>query len=170
MRFPAGILILAVGWLFAGCAGYHVGTTNGERAGERSIQVNFFKNSTPQPRLIEALNHSLRKALQQDGTYHLSTHGDADIIVNGEILKYDRPPLSYQPGDILTVRDYQLSITVHLTATERISGKKLVERDVRGTTTVTITLDQGSAERQALPLLADDFARQAKGLLVDGTW
>ena len=161
--------MLAVGWLLAGCA-YHLGTTNGERAGERSIQVNFFKNSTPQPRLIEAVNHALRKALQQDGTYHLATHGAPDIIVNGEILKYDRPALSYQPGDILTVRDYQLSIIVHVTVTERISGKKILERDVRGTTTVTITADQTSVERQALPLLADDFARQAKGLLVDGTW
>ena len=170
MRFPVGILMAAVGWLLAGCAGYHVGTTNGERAGERSIQVNFFTNKTPQPRIVEAVNHSLRKALQQDGTYHLATRGDGDIIVTGEILKYDRPALSYQPGDILTIRDYQLSIVVHLVATERSTGKKLLERDVFGRTTVTITADQTSAERQALPLLADDFARQAKGLLVDGTW
>src|SRR6266704_2790712 len=37
--------------LSAGCAGYHLGSTNGVRAGERSVQVNPFVNQTIEPRL-----------------------------------------------------------------------------------------------------------------------
>jgi len=153
-----------------GCAGYRLGPTNPESTGGKTIQVNFFENKTLEPRLAEAVNHALRKRLQQDGSYQLNTGRDGDILVNGAILKYERQGVSFQPRDILTVRDYQATLTVRLTATERASGKVILDREVTGRTTVRAGSDLPSAERQALPLLADDFARNATTLLVEGTW
>jgi hypothetical protein len=143
----------------------HPELTNG-----KSIQVNFFENRTVEPRLVEAVNRALRKSLQQDGSYKLNTSGNGDVIVTGAVLRYERQGLSFQPNDIVTARDYQVTLTVKLTATERVGGKVLVDREVTGRTTVRAGSDLVSADRQALPLLADDFARKATSLLVEGTW
>src|SRR4051812_17469721 len=89
------VLWLGVG--LTGCAGYHLGPTNGVRAGERSVQVNPFVNQTIEPRLSDAINLSLRKNLQRDGTYELNTHNEGDIILTGAIVGYERIQLSYQP-------------------------------------------------------------------------
>ena len=163
-----GFAFLALG--LCGCAGYRLGPLHPELTGGKTIQVNFFENRTLEPRLVEAVNHALRKSLQQDGSYKLNTRGDGDVIVNGAVLRYERQGVAFQPNDILTARDYQVTITVKLTATERASGKVVVDREVTGRTTVRVGSDLPSADRQALPLLADDFARKATTLLVEGTW
>lgn len=160
--------VLALGlW---GCAGYRLGPVRPELTGGKSIQVNFFENKTLEPRLVEAVNHALRKTLQQDGSYKLNTTGDGDVIVNGALLRYERQGVSFQPNDILTVRDYQVMLIAKVTATERASGKVVLDREVTGRTTVRAGTDLSSADRQALPLLAEDLARKATSLLVEGTW
>ncbi len=88
----------------------------------------------------------------------------------GTILNLDRTQLSFQPNDILTARDYKLAVTAQVTARERSSGKVILDRKVGGHTTVRSFADQTSAEREAIPLVADDLARNITGLLVDGTW
>src|SRR5438552_18515668 len=153
-----------------GCGGYRLGPTSPELTGDKTVQVNWCENRALEPRLAEAVNHALRKRLQQDGTYRLNTRGDGDIIVNGAILKFDRQGVSFQPNDILTVRDYQVTLTVKVTATDRLSGKVVLDREVTGRTTVRVGSDLPSAERQAVPVLAEDFARNATTLLAEGTW
>lgn len=153
-----------------GCAGYKVGPTTGGPAGSRSIQVNLFQNATLEPRLIEAVGSALRKSLQQDGTYRLNTSGDGDIVVNGVITRFERAGVSYQPKDILTVRDFELRLVAHITAVDRSTGKTLLDREVAGRTTIRVGDDLPSAERQAFPVVADDLARNATSLLVDGSW
>ncbi len=169
----AFLRILAAGalaGLLAGCAGYQLGPTNGTAAGSRSVEVRLFANHTLEPRLSEPIAQALRKRLQQDGTFHLDTQGNADVIVTGDIKSFVRDPLSFQRTDILTTRDYDVKVTVHVKATERGSGKVLVERDVVGRSTIESNPDLASAERQAAPLVAESIARQVTDLLADGTW
>jgi len=162
-----GALLLV---LLAGCAGYRLGPTNGQPAGSRSVQVNPFQNKTLEPRFIEPVTTAFRKRFQQDGTFKLATHDDGDIIVSGVITRFERSAVSFQASDILTPRDMDAWIYAHITAEERGTGKKLLDRTFRGRTTVRVEADFSSAERQALPLLADDLARVAVAALVDGTW
>jgi hypothetical protein len=164
--FLAGAIALGA----SGCVGYRLGPTAGVAERGKSIQVNFFENQTLEPRLVEAVNQALRKNLQQDGTYKLNTRGGGDIIVNGVILAYQRQALSFQPADILTVRDYHVLMTAKITATERGTGKVLLDREVTGHTTIRVGNDLPSVERQALPLLADDLAKNTTTLLAEGTW
>ena len=168
----SGILLLSslLAAVLSGCAGYRLGPTNGLEAGERSIQVNPFINQTTEPRLVAPVTTSIRKQLQRDGTYRLNTSNDGDIIVSGNIVEYDRSSLSYQPRDTLTPKDYRISIVAHVTARERDSGKVVLDRRVSGHTTVRVGIDLNSAERQAIPLLAEDLARNVTSLLVDGQW
>jgi hypothetical protein len=138
-------------------------------AGSRSVQVKLFENATPEPRLSEPVATALRRAIQQDGTYRLATHGTADIILEGTITEFDRSGISFDPRDILTVRDYELHIQAQFTAKES-TGKVLLTSSEVGRTTIRAGSDLPSAERQAGPLLAEDLARRITAALVDGSW
>ncbi len=158
------------GSLAGGCAGYKLGPTGGRVAGSQSIQVNFFQNQTREPRVIEAVATALRRDLQQDGTYRLNTHNEGDVVVTGTITKFEREAISFQPNDVLTARDYVIRMTARITARERGSGKVLLDRDVVGSTTVRVGVDLPEAERQAIPIIAEDLAQRTTSLLVDGMW
>jgi hypothetical protein len=163
-------IVLSAALVLTGCAGYKLGPTNGLEAGARSIQFHPPLNRTMEPRLAEALNQQLRKQIQRDGTYHLNTRGDGDVTVTTTILRYNRIGETFQPRDTLTERDYRIQMFAHVTAYDRVSGKNLVDRDFIGRTTVRIGSDQASSERQALPLLTEDLARNITSALVDGEW
>jgi hypothetical protein len=160
---------LAAGVL-GGCAGYRLGPTNGAAAGGKSIQVNPFANQTLEPRLGDAVTAALRKSVAGDGTCRLATHGAADIVVGGVITKYDRHELSLLPSDVLTVSDFRVNMTAQVTARETATGREIFNREMKGYTLVRVGSDLTSAERQAIPLLAEDLAKNVTALLVDGSW
>lgn len=160
----------AVALCLAGCAGYRLGPTNGVVAGAHTVQVTPFVNKTLEPLLSEYVMNSMRKNLQQDGTYRLETHEDGDIILSGVITEYRRRELSVQPTDVLTVLDYEINMTALITARERTTGKVIFNRSVKGRTSLRAGNDLTSAERQAIPLMTDDLAKRTTALLVDGTW
>ncbi len=165
------LLLSVLAPLVGGCAGYRLGPTNGIAAGSRSVQVNPFQNKVlDEPRLSEAVTDSLRKRLQQDGTFRLDTHNEGDIVVSGVVARFYRAHLSFQPRDILTPRDYRLTIWADVTARDRTSGKTLLEKRVPGHTTLRVGADLSSSERQAIPLAAEDLARNITALLADGEW
>jgi hypothetical protein len=163
-------LLLFLAAFVAGCAGFKLGPTNGLPAGSRSVEVRSFVNKTREPRITEYLAASLRKQLQQDGSLRLETSGRGDILVTGEIVRFNRTGLSYQNSDVLTPQEYTLTLVAHVMAVNVNTGKTYVDKAVFGRTYIRIGNDQSSAERQAIPLLADDLARNAVSLLVDGDW
>jgi hypothetical protein len=167
LKFGVWILIFA---FCAGCAGYKLGPTNGLAAREKSIQLGPFANQTLEPRLTDAVTSQLRKQVQRDGTYQLATHDDGDIVVSGVIINYQRHALSFVPSDTLTPRDFRLVMTAKVTARERASGKIILDSTVAGFTLMRVGSDMVSSERQALPLLAADLAKNVTSLLADGTW
>jgi hypothetical protein len=169
-RRNSALAALCVLVFLAGCAGYQLGPTNGVPAGSRAVQVNLFRNDTWEPRLSEPVAISLRRWIQRDGTYRLATRGDADIVVDGIITEFNRSGISFQPADILTVRDYELSAVASFAATDRLTGQVLVQSTVIGRTTIRAGPDLASAEREAAPLIAEDLARRITSLLVDGSW
>lgn len=170
MRFlhplSAGLLLLTV----CGCGGYRLGPTGGLAAGQKSVQFNPFTNRTLEPRLGDTVMTALRRDLQQDGTYRLATRNRADVIVSGVITRYTRHELSFVPDDVLSVRDYLVSMTAQVTAREAGTGRILFDRPLTGSTLVRVGSDLTSAERQALPLLAEDLARKVTVQLVEGSW
>ena len=162
--------LCALALSLAGCAGYHLGPVNGEIAGEKSIEVLPFNNQTLQPRLGDAVTQALRERLQTDGTYHLATHGEGDVVVTGVITRYRRQGLSYLNNDVTTTDNYRVNVTVRVIARERATGKVLLDKNVTGYTLVRVGTDLADAERQAQPLLAEDLARSVTELLTEGAW
>lgn len=156
--------------LLTGCAGYQLGPTNGMAAGEKSVQVSPFVNETMQPRLTDAVTSQMRKELQRDGTFQLVSNGDADILVKGALTAYQRAEVTLAFNDVLTVRDFRLSLTAHVTARERATGRILLDQPVTGYTLIRVGSDLPNAERQAMPLLAADLAKNVTALLAEGKW
>ncbi len=166
------LLALALGLLLAGtgCAGYKLGPTGEQKAGEKSVQVNPVANSTMEPQLGPAVNQAVRKQIQHDGTFRLATHGDGDIALNIELVRYRRRGIAYDPNNTITATDYELILDAHVLATDRRSGREMLNKDVRSRTTVRIGPDLTSTERQARPLLADQLAQNLVSLLANGEW
>jgi hypothetical protein len=165
---PAATLPALAALLAAGCAGYRLGPTGGQTAGARSVEVATFANETFEPRLSDAVAGSLRRQLQQDGTFTLATQGDGDVQVSGRLVRFVREGISFTPADVITPQDYLLRLTAHVRAVERGTGRVLLDREVRGRTTIRISADLPLTEEQALPNLADNLARNITTLLVQG--
>ena len=117
--------------ILTGCVGYQAGPTNGVIAGARTVRVSFFRNETLEPRLVVAVNRAVKRNLQQDGTFELETHGNADLLVTGEVI---------------------------------------LDRTITGSSIVRVGSDLSAGQRQVVPLIADQLARQATDLIVDGDW
>jgi len=170
MRRIGGILLLACSLGGGGCAGYHLGSTDGISSGYRTITVAPFKNRTLEPRLNDDCTFALRKEIQRDGTLRLTTDSSANLEVSGEIIRYERFEISFLSTDTTTARDYRINLTAHVVARDRRSGKTVLDREVTGHSLMRVGSDLPSAERQTIPLVATDLARQVTALLVDGTW
>ncbi|MFO1488087.1 MAG: LptE family protein [Verrucomicrobiota bacterium] len=170
MPFRSFILAVLAAMTFSGCAGYRLGPSNGEVAGEKTVQIRPFLNQTLEPRLGDAVTAALRRNLQRDGTYRLSSHGQADIVVTGVVLRYNRFELSLLENDALTAQDYRINATVQVTARDTTTGRVLFDKPVTGYTLIRVGSDLNSSERQAIPLLADEIAKNAAAMIVDGSW
>jgi Lipopolysaccharide-assembly len=160
--------LLALGG--SGCAGYRVGPVNGLVAGEKSVQFNPFTDQTLEPRVVDSVNLELRQQLQRDGTFHLATHDDGDIVVSGALVDFHREEIGFAASDVLTVTDYRLHLVAQVTAQDRSTGKLIFHQSVAGQTIIRVTNDLTSAERQAMPLLAEDLAKNIVALLSEGSW
>jgi hypothetical protein len=165
-RFLAGCLAIAFA---AGCAGYRLGPTNGLVAGDKKIQITPFLNHTLEPRLGDAVTTALRERIQRDGTYRLGTQGDADIVVTGVVTKYLRHELNFEPHDVLTVKDFRVNVVAQITARDVATGHTTNWTNT-AYTLVRVGSDLASAERQAMPDLADELAKSVADSLVDGSW
>jgi hypothetical protein len=120
---------------------------------------------------VQPVTQALRRHLQQDGTLRLETDsGATDLLLETTIEDYERLPRAFQRGDVITVQEYELRMTVHVKLTERASNEVILDRRVVGRTSLLVSDDQFSSERQAAPLLADDFARKAVLYVTEGTW
>lgn len=160
-----GVLII-----LSGCASYQLGPTNDLKAGTRSIEIRPFKNESLEPRLVEVIDHSLKRAAQRDGTLFLETQGRGDYVVTGEIKELDRAIISLQPGDTLTARDYRITLQAHVIVKERVTGRELVNDVFVGRTNLRIGSDLSSAERMAAPMAAESLAYNIISAVVDGTF
>jgi hypothetical protein len=170
MRLARNILAGTLLVMLCGCAGYRLGPSNGIRAGEKSIRIVPVTNRTLEPRLGDAVTSALRKEIQRDGTFRLVTSGAADIVVTCELFRYDRNEVSFVPGDIVAARDYRVSLGANVRAQEISSEKTILTRDFTGNTLMRLGNDLPSVERQTLPMLAADLARQITAALADGAW
>jgi hypothetical protein len=134
------------------------------------VQINPPLNKTYEPRLGQEVNQQLRKQIQRDATYRLATREEGDIVVTTTLLEYNRVGETFQPRDPTFARDYRILLVAQVKAYDRVTGQTLLNRSFTGRTYVRVGSDLPSAERQAMPLLAADLARNITTALADGEW
>tara|TARA_B000000475_G_scaffold65301_1_gene52294 strand:- start:1214 stop:1735 length:522 start_codon:yes stop_codon:yes gene_type:complete len=164
------VLFFSLLVLASGCSNYRLGVVKPLIPAGYSIQVGLFQNTTIHPGLSESVNASIRRELQRDGTFELANSNNCDLQLTGRITSYQRSPVSFRPKDTLSVRDFIVELSTQVIASEKSSGKLLVDRVITSRTTVRLGDDLASAERQALPLLSSDLAKRIVALLAEGEW
>lgn len=112
---------------------------------------------------------ALIKRLQADSGLRVLDSSDADAIVEGTITEYALQPLRFQRSNQVETREYRVVITAHVIVRKRGSNEVLREsKRVDGETSFFILGDLTTSEKQALPLAADDLARNIVKLVGEG--
>ncbi len=160
------VAVALIALFAAGCAGYHVGPVT--QRNFKSIAVPMFRNRTLRPQLEAQITNAIIKGLQRDGSLRIESEPNADVVLDGSVVRYQRTALRSLRTDTGVPREYEITITVRVEAKDRRTGEAVLKSaEVTGKSDVFIGADQQSAEEQVLPLIADDVARKVVGLLVE---
>ncbi len=155
-----------LGVLTLGCAGYQLGPT--QSLPYRSIAVLMFKNKTLKPQLEAQITNAIIKRFQRDGTLRIESAENADVVLTGQITKYDRQELRAVRTDVNTPREYRITLTARIEARLRGTGELVFSPvTVEGRADTFIGTDLQSADEQALPLIAEDLAKRVMPLLAE---
>jgi hypothetical protein len=152
-------LMILIACVVSGCMGYRVGPLH--QSNYRSVAVPMFQNKTLMPQLEAQVTNAVIKRFQSDGMLEVRAMEQADIVVTGLIVDYERVALRSLKLDTGTTREYRVRITAEISVRESSTGKLVIEKQkYTGSAETFIGEDQQSAEFQVLPLVADDLARQ----------
>ena len=161
--------------LFGSCAGYHVGPIKPTRMAKvTTIAVPSFKNDTLLPRVEVLLANAVIKQLQQDGTYRIVRENEADAIFQGHLEQVVRRPARSVRGNVLLTREYLLTLRCTYEVTDRVTGAILDRRAALGQATIfvsgtdAIAADLTQDERQAIPIAAENLAKDIVSHLSEG--
>ena len=111
------ILIVLFLFFLYGC-GYTAGSLLPTHI--NTIYVEMFTNKTTEPNIEIEITNAIKDKFSLDGALEITnSKEDADSILTGEVLKYEKQPLSYTSDD--EVAEYRLVLTVNLTYTDLVN-------------------------------------------------
>ena len=166
MKKAALLFVLAL--LLDGCAGYTIGpATPAYLKKIHTIAIPNFANKTLLPRLEVLVTSTVIKQFQQDGTFKIVNADAADATLKAEIAAVGRAPARSVRGNVLATTEFNLVLTVKYTLVGR-DGQVLAPGSASGSTNFFVGNDINTDERQALPLAAEEMARQLVSQLSEG--
>ena len=166
MKKAISSLLLAL--LVGGCAGYRLGpATPAHLSHIKTIAVPTFANTTLVPRIEALVTGTVIKQFQQDGTFRIASEGQADAVLKAEIVAVGRNPARSVRGNVLSTTEFNLNLSVRYSLVGR-DGKPLSAGGASGSTSFFVGSDVSTDERQALPLAAEEMAKQLVSQLSEG--
>ena len=166
MKKAISSLLLAL--LAGGCAGYRLGpATPAHLSHIKTIAVPMFGNTTLVPRIEALVTGTVIKQFQQDGTFRMGTEEQADAVLKAEIVAVGRSPARSLRGNVLSTTEFNLNLSVRYSLVGR-DGKPLTAGGASGSTSFFVGSDVSTDERQALPLAAEELAKQLVSQLSEG--
>ena len=161
-------LLLSLALLLNGCAGYTLGpATPGYLKHIHSIAIPMFGNTTLVPRIEGLVTTTVIKQFQHDGTFKIASADSADATLKAEIVGVSRSPARSVRGNVLSTTEFNLVLSVRYSLVGR-DGTVLAPGGVTGATNFFVGTDVNTDERQALPLAAEQLARQLVSQLSEG--
>lgn len=163
-------LALLLAFALSGCAGYRVGNVSGrDLQGVRSVYLPTVKNTSLEPDLQMTVTNAIIRRFNDDGTLQVNQNAAADSELDMVITNVDHTPIRSSNSDLLITAEYQLRIEAKATYVNRRLGRKIFENiTVTGSTTFFTQSNIIEAERQALPLAAEDLATNTVKLITEG--
>jgi hypothetical protein len=178
MRWVARFALVAI-LVLSGC--YTLGPiTPTYMKGVHSLSVPIFANKSFEPQVQAVITDTFIKELQTDGTYPVTGEDEADAIVYGTVTDVIRTQTKSVVGDVLASAEFQITLKIHIqvlrgdngnpvTAGQPSSaGQLLVNKDFSGQAYFFVGSDIATQERQAIPIAAQDCAKQVTAFLTEG--
>lgn len=152
--------------VLSGC-GYRVGSLL--PADLKTVAVPMFINKTPEPELESMVTNGVIQELIADGTLQIAEYEDADTLLLGEIIDYQREPLRFTDEDVTS--EYRLIIAVRLKFEDLRHDEVMWESPrVVGETTFYVGASLPASERAALPDAIEDLSHHIVEKIVEGGW
>ena len=163
-------MVLLMVWGITGCAGYHVGNISGrDLQGVRSVYVPVARNASLEPDIQVTVTNAVIRRFNNDGTLEVNQTSNADSEFDITIFDVHRTAARSSTSSVLITAQYELTIEAKVTFINRRLGRKIFENStVTGSTTFFTQANIQEGERQALPLAAEDLAKNAVALVTEG--
>ena len=163
------LAVALAGFALSGCLGYHIGPAKPNYLADiHAIAIPTFENKTLMPRIEVLVTDTVIKQFQQDGTYRIANSDKADATLKGEISRISRSPARSVVGNVLSTREFNLTLHVKYRLVGP-DGKVLGQvGDVVGSTSFFVGTDVTTDERQALPLATEELAKRLVTQLSEG--
>jgi len=169
IKFFTRISLLILAAIAVTSCGYRVGNIKpAQLESIDSIAIPLVVNETLQPRTAQIVTGALISEMEQDGTYRIAQVTNADAILNGRVRNIERRQLRAARDNQLRSRELELLIEFEYELVERVSGKILSRGTVFGSTSVFVSANYQTAERQALPEAARQLAIDLTTRLTEG--
>ena len=159
------IVLLSI-FLFSGC-GYSTRSVNLGKA--RTIYIEPFKNkiiygtdlsrNTYLPLLENKITNAITDRFLFDGNLRIGKKDKADLILQGELINFQRDALRYTENN--DVQEYRITITISMTLWDNVNQKPMwSESSFSGDTTYFTTGSLARSENAALEDALTDLARR----------
>jgi hypothetical protein len=159
-RGPHRLIPLLVLALPLGC-GYALSSKTNPHI--KTIAVPLFQNESLEKGIEETLTGEIIDVLQENRTLTLTKEKNADSVLHGKILEYQRAPYSYDQNE--TVQEYKITIILSAEYEDRVKRKILwSEPRLLGWSTYSVVgtpgsgaSDEAGAQLLAIRKLAEDL-------------
>jgi outer membrane lipopolysaccharide assembly protein LptE/RlpB len=163
------ILLLPAVLLFGACAGYHLG--GGSEPKFSRLYVGPVGSDTLLPQASAIVTTQIREAFLKDGRVTLvDAAEEADAVLTIKLASYGRETAVVRTDDTGLARRFDVTLRARATLTDRRAGAAIFsERMLSVKRGVFTDGGQLQSEYQALPILAEELARQTVHATLD-TW
>ena len=163
------VVRFALGSVFALSGCYTLGPiTPTYMKGVHSLSVPIFDNKSFEPQVQALVTDTFIKQLQTDGSYPILGEDEADAIVHGTIVDVIRTQTKSVVGDVLASAEFEITLKIHIEVLRGGTGQALVNKDFAGQAYFFVGSDLPTQERQAIPIAAEDCAKQVTAFLTEG--
>lgn len=160
MRYPAGILTIAVFLLGISCGVYTFSPS--ALGGIKSIAIPLFENQSLEGGIAEKLTDALAQGFVADNTLRVVPEGRSDSILRGSVVSYNVGPYTYTEAE--QVSEYIVTIAVNVSFIESKSGKVIWEDRLSNWGTYNTTEIEEIGQNGAIAKLVEDILnRTVKG-------
>ena len=163
MKFAKILLISALSLIFAGCAGYQVGSTLPENIQTVSLSI---INQTEEPSIEVAVMKALRAEVQMDGRLRLVSPGEADAVLKVTLNNFKLDAIAFDRRRGSLAREYRMVLRASSVLYFTDSGEVVLESpELLGESEFPYAADLTTAKLGALPGASADLARKVVSLV-----